>query len=70
VSVAKAAAALPPQDKAAPDLPFGKDFPAKHASEVLSPLVPEVPGNVEQRYKVTFNIQGIGPVDPDVVCSM
>ena len=70
MSVTKASAGLAPQDKAAPDLPFGKDFPGKHASEVLSPPVPEVPGNVQQRYKVTFNIQGIGTVDPDVVCSM
>ena len=71
MSVTKASAALLPQNKAAPELPFGKEFTAgKPASEVLSPPVPTLPGNVEQRYKVTFNIQGIGPVDPDVVCSM
>lgn len=69
VSVTKAAPALSPQNKLAPDTPFAA-FPPKPASEVLSSLVPDVEGNVQQRYKVTFNIQGIGEVDPDVVCSM
>ena len=68
-SVTKAGPALSPQNKLAPDTPFAA-FPPKPASEVLSSLVPGVAGNVEQRYKVTFNIQGVGPVDPDVVCSM
>ena len=59
-----------PQDKTAPDTPFGKSIgPGKPASEVVTTPVPDLDGKIEQRYKVAFNIQGIGPVDPDVVCS-
>jgi plastocyanin len=68
-SIEKQIAAFGPQDKTAPERPFGDAFAAKPASEVMSTPVPDLPGKVEQRYKVTFNIQGIGPVDPDVVCS-
>jgi hypothetical protein len=70
MSVTKQVAALGPQDKTAPDMPFGKAaFANAPAAEVLSPPVPDLPGKVEQRYKVTFNIQGLGPVDPDLICS-
>ena len=59
-----------PQDKTAPETPFGKSIgPGKPASEVTTTPVPDLEGKIEQRYKVAFNIQGIGPVDPDVVCS-
>jgi len=27
-------------------------------------------GTVVQRYKASFNIKGIGLVDPDLICSM
>jgi hypothetical protein len=69
VSVTKQNAALGPQNKAAPDLPFGKAFALAPAAEVLSEPVPDLEGVVVQRYKVTFNIAPIGEVDPDVVCS-
>jgi hypothetical protein len=58
-----------PQDKAAPDTPFAA-FPKQPASEVLSSPVPELKGDVRQRYKTSFNIQGVGLVDPDLICSM
>lgn len=69
-SVTKQDEALGPYDKRAPDMPFGNAFSDSPASEVVSTPVPDLPGQVVQRYKVAFNIQGIGPVDPDVVCSM
>ena len=60
-----------PQDKLAPLTPFDK-FPEGLGKNVTSSLVPNLEGAVvvRQRYKVTFEIQGIGFVDPDVVCSM
>lgn len=60
-----------PQDKTkmAPDTPFAA-FPKDFASEVLSSPVPSLEGDVKQRYKTKFNIQGVGLVDPDLICSM
>jgi hypothetical protein len=54
-----------------PASPFPKPFAATYASEVISLPVVDVPKvSVTQRYKVTFNIEGEGEVDPDLVCSM
>jgi hypothetical protein len=58
-----------PQNLAAPAAPFAA-FPKQAAREVRSSLVPDLTGTVIQRYKVTFNIQGVGLVDPDLICSM
>jgi hypothetical protein len=62
---------MPPQAKEAPDFPFGKaPFPAKPANEAVSPPVPTLRGDVEQRYKASFDITGVGLVDPDIICMM
>jgi len=53
-----------------PGNPFNGNFSDKPANTVLSGVVVNVEGSVVQQYKVTFNIVGVGLVDPDVVCSM
>jgi len=58
-----------PQNLAAPATPFAA-FPKQPATEVRSSLVPDRPGTVSQRYKTTFNIPGVGLVDPDLICTM
>jgi hypothetical protein len=68
-SVVKPAADLKNSNPASP---FSKPFSTTYATEVISTPVVNVEGVkvVIQRYKVTFNIQGQGGVDPDLVCSM
>jgi hypothetical protein len=67
-------ASVTPHDpvlKAAPASPFIEPkLPTTFVNEYLSPPIRDEPGNVVQRYKVTFEIEKIGRVDPDVVCSM
>ena len=55
-----------------PASPFSKPFSTTYTNEVVSTPVVEVEGAkvVVQRYKVTFDIEGQGVVDPDLVCSM
>ena len=61
---------LGPQNPDAPDMPFGKSMLAS-AREQLSPVVPAaLKGKIQQRYKVSFNITGVGLVDPDLICMM
>ena len=61
-----------PQNTLAPVRPFGT-FTSKvfqnrvETSEVVG-LKSAKP--VVQRYKVTFNIRGVGEVDPDIICTM
>jgi hypothetical protein len=60
-----------PALKGAPDYPFVKPIPKNLvATEIISPPVRDVEGQITQRYKVSFQIEGQGLVDPDVVCSM
>lgn len=62
---------LGPQHPDAPDSPFGKELLATAAREKLSSSVPNAPkGKIQQRYKVSFDITGIGLVDPDLICTM
>ena len=62
---------LGPQHPDAPDSPFGKALMASEAREQLSPAVPAaLKGKIQQRYKVSFNITGVGLVDPDLICTM
>ena len=63
---------LPPQNDAAPAAPFGKELAVRAASEHVSPPVPDAGGGgkIQQRYKVSFNIDKFGLVDPDLICSM
>jgi plastocyanin len=63
---------LAPQNPAAPDAPFGKALAVKAAPEQLSPPVPDAGGGgkIQQRYKVSFDIEKFGLVDPDLICSM
>ena len=63
-----------PQNPKAPPTPFPPSLPFSKVPElsVTSPPVESV-GEAEvvvQRYKITFDITGLGVVDPDVVCSM
>ena len=53
-----------------PGNPFNGNFPEKPANQVMSGVVVNIDGSVVQQYKVTFDIVGVGLVDPDVVCSM
>jgi hypothetical protein len=60
-----------PALKGAPPYPFVKPIPKTLvATEIISPPVLDVEGQITQRYKVSFQIEGQGLVDPDVVCSM
>jgi hypothetical protein len=60
-----------PALKGAPDYPFVKPIPKNLvATEIISPPVRDVEGQITQRYKVSFRIEGQGLIDPDVVCSM
>jgi hypothetical protein len=63
---------LGPQHPDAPDTPFpDKALLVSPAREKLSSLVPEaLKGKIQQRYKVSFNIDGVGLVDPDLICTM
>ena len=53
----------------APDYPFVEALPKEFRNEV-NVTVRDEPGTVVQRYKASFNIEGIGLVDPDLICSM
>lgn len=59
-----------PLNSGTPAGPFSGEFPDKPARQVSSGPVVNLHGVVEQRYKVSFDIVGVGLVDPDVVCSM
>lgn len=59
-----------PLNPGTPAGPFSGEFPDKPAKQVTSGPVVNLDGVVEQRYKVSFDIVGVGLVDPDVVCSM
>ena len=62
---------LGPQHPDAPDFPFGRSMLASSAREQVSPAVPAaLKGKIQQRYKVSFNIAGVGLVDPDLICTM
>ena len=61
---------LGPQNPDAPNSPFGDTFALAPALEHVSPPVPNGGGKMQQRYKVSFNITTVGPVDPDLICSM
>lgn len=63
----------PPQDlkNSAPASPFASALATTFANEVISPPVIDVPNvEIQQQYKVSFSIQEVGLVDPDLVCSM
>ena len=54
-----------------PNGPFsGDEFSNKPSKVVRSGTVVNLEGNVQQRYKASFQIEGVGLVDPDFVCSM
>lgn len=61
-----------PIEKGAPPYPFMEPpLPTAFANEVTTPPVRDVPGEIRQQYKVSFDIDKPGNrVDPDVVCSM
>ena len=59
----------PPKKNVAPDYPFVEALPKVFRNEVIV-TVRDEPGTVVQRYKASFNIEGIGLVDPDLICSM
>lgn len=63
-----------PQNPKAPPTPFPPSFSFSKvpAPEVISAPVESVGGAevVVQRYKITFDITGLGVVDPDLICSM
>ena len=59
----------PPKKLVAPDYPFLEALPKQFRNEVIV-TVRDEPGTVVQRYKASFNIEGIGLVDPDLICSM
>lgn len=63
-----------PQNPKAPPTPFPPSFSFTKvpALEVISAPVESVGGAevVVQRYKITFDITGLGVVDPDLICSM
>ena len=63
-----------PQNPKAPPSPFPPSFAFSKvpAREATSDPVVSVGGaeEVVQRYKITFDITGLGVVDPDVVCTM
>lgn len=64
-----APAGAPPKKNVAPDFPFLEPLPKEFRNEVTG-TVRDEPGTIVQRYKASFNIEGVGLVDPDVVCSM
>lgn len=61
-----------PQSTLAPYRPFGMFTSKVHVTRLETPLVQNVVSEkpVVQRYKVTFNIVGVGEVDPDIICTM
>ena len=59
----------PAKKNLAPDNPFTAPFPKEYRNEVAS-VVRDETGTIVQRYKATFNIEGVGVVDPDLICSM
>ena len=59
----------PPKKNIAPDYPFLEPLPKEFRNEV-SVTVRDEPGTVVQRYKASFVIDGIGLVDPDLICTM
>ena len=59
----------PAKKNLAPDSPFLKPLPTEYLM-VVEALVRNEPGTIVQRYKATFDIQGVGLVDPDLICSM
>jgi hypothetical protein len=60
----------PPKKNLAPNFPFAAAFPKEYRTEVISSPVRDEPGTIVQRYKASFNIEGVGLVDPDLICSM
>lgn len=58
-----------PVAAAAPATPFTGELSKVAASEFVTSPLPSIAGDPVQRYKVTFNITGIGTVDPDLICS-
>jgi hypothetical protein len=62
-------AGAPPKKNVAPDYPFLEALPKEFRNEVIV-TVRDEPGTVVQRYKASFNIEGIGLVDPDLICMM
>jgi hypothetical protein len=59
-----------PIEKGAPEYPFRDPMPAQPSKVVVSSPVVDVLGiEVEQQYKISFDIGGVR-FDPDVVCSM
>src|SRR5687768_12841456 len=60
----------PPKKNLAPASPFAAALPKEYRTEVISPPVRDEPGTIVQRYKASFNIEGVGLIDPDLICSM
>ena len=54
----------------APAYPFTEELPTAFTTSVTVGAVLNLEGSVVQQYKVTFEVQGLGRVDPDLVCSM
>ena len=53
----------------APERPFAQ-FPKTPSKQVESSVLKKIDGKTVERYKATFYIEGVGVVDPDLVCSM
>lgn len=61
----------PPAKKAslAPDRPFAP-FPKTPANQAVSSELKKIDGKTQERYKAKFYVEGVGVVDPDLICSM
>jgi hypothetical protein len=54
---------------AAPERPFTA-FAKTPSNTVVSSELKKIDGKTEEHYKATFYVEGVGVVDPDLVCSM
>jgi len=61
--------APPKKESKAPERPFAP-FVKTPANQVLSSELQKIDGKTEERYKAKFYIEGIGVVDPDLICMM
>lgn len=63
-------AAPPKKEGAQPPDELFELLPRDFRLQVVSPPLPDLPGTVVQRYKYTFVVEGIGLIDPDLICTM
>jgi len=57
------------KESKAPERPF-TPFAKTPANAVVSSELKRIDGKTEEQYKATFYIEGIGVVDPDLICMM